>query len=343
MTLEPSEWPVLVTGAGGFVGGHVARHLAGLGHPVIGLARRDPITRPFDPATIAWQIGDLRDPEVRRRALAGVRGVVHSAGWVSLAADPKGEARAINVDATRALLEDASAAGVERFVHTSTLHTLAAGTAEHPANEDTPWNLGAVDSPYARTKREAEAIVLGGTDRLAGVVLCPGMVIGPRDTKPTSTRLLLALSRRRTTAVPPGGIPLVDTGVVARAHRGAIERGEPGRRYAVVGPYKSYPELARMVGMITSRPSRVYTFPEGFRGVARGVAGLIDAMARGRLIDISRASVSGGFLRLHVDGSRANALFELVHPSPLNSIHAALDDASRFGRAPWIKRLRAPG
>ena len=58
---EPTEWPVLVTGAGGFVGGHVARNLASAGHFVRGLSRRPPAVRPGDP-TIEWLIGDCRIP-----------------------------------------------------------------------------------------------------------------------------------------------------------------------------------------------------------------------------------------------------------------------------------------
>src|SRR5437660_939502 len=111
---------VLVTGAGGFVGGHVARALAEAGCRVRALSRRPPPTEPSDPP-IEWTPGDLRRAEDRARALAGVRGVVHSAGWVSLGSDPRGESRAVNVDATRALLDEGRAAGIDRFLYTSTL------------------------------------------------------------------------------------------------------------------------------------------------------------------------------------------------------------------------------
>ena len=125
---EPSDWPVLVTGAGGFVGGHIARELAGAGHRVRGLTRRPPSIEPGDPP-IEWLAGDLRDADVRRRALAGVRGVVHAASWVCLGLDPRGNSQAINVEATARLLAESAQAGVERFVYTLTLYTLAAGTA----------------------------------------------------------------------------------------------------------------------------------------------------------------------------------------------------------------------
>ncbi len=73
---DPADWPVLVTGASGFVGGHIARDLARRGHRVRALTRSAPHVEPGDPA-IDWVVGDLRIAGDRRRALRGVRGVIH--------------------------------------------------------------------------------------------------------------------------------------------------------------------------------------------------------------------------------------------------------------------------
>ena len=324
---EPHDWPVLVTGAAGFVGGHIARHLAHAGHCVRGLRRGGPAARSSDPE-IEWIVGDLRDPAIRRQAVAGVRAVIHAAGWVSLGRDPLGLSRAINVDATRDLLSDAERARVERFVLTSTLHTLAAGTASSPADETCPWNLECVDSPYARSKREAETLVRKSSrDGFTTVVLCPGMVLGSRDPKPTSTRLLHLLARSRVAFLPRGGIPIVDALVVARAHRRALTAGRPGERYAVVGPYLSYAELAGLVAEVTGRPRSIVPLPDMLERPLITIANLLERL--GWRNEFSATTVAGGFLQLHVSGDRGNACFGLVHPPPLESIRAALDDRGR--------------
>ena len=283
---------------------------------------------------IEWIVGDLRDPAIRHRAVAGARAVIHAAGWVSLGADPRGLGRAINVEATCGLLDVAQRASVERFVLTSTLHTLAAGTSTSPADETSPWNLECVDSPYARSKREAEALVLRASrEHFSTIVLCPGMVLGPRDPKPTSTRLLHLLARSRVAFLPRGGIPIVDAEVVARAHRRALILGRPGERYAVVGPYLSYPELARIVAAITGRPRTVIPLPDRLERPLKAIANLLERL--GLRNELSGTTVAGGFLHLHVSGNRADACFGLVHPPPLETVRAALDR-----RGPRLIRLR---
>src|SRR3954451_8504045 len=90
---------VLVTGAGGFVGGHVARTLAHEGYHVRALCRRPVEPDPGDPE-IEWLLGDLTDGRIREEAIRGVRGVVHVAGRVTLGLDRDGMSRRVNVDAT---------------------------------------------------------------------------------------------------------------------------------------------------------------------------------------------------------------------------------------------------
>src|SRR5262249_22734292 len=132
-----------------------------------------------------------------------------------------------------------------------------------PADEKTVWNLTALRSPYCETKREAERLVLE-RDRtgFGTVVLCPALVIGPRDVRPTSTRVLLHMARTPVAVLPLGGTPVVDARVVAEAHLRALQRGETGRRYVVAGPYLSYAELAFMVARLTGRPWRVVIIPD---------------------------------------------------------------------------------
>lgn len=341
-TALPPGWPVLVTGAGGFVGGHVARALAGAGYRVRALTRREPVVEPGDPP-MEWVRGDLCSGPDLAAAVDGVKGVVHCAGWVSMGPDRRGLARRVNVEATEALLDRAERAGVERFVYTSTLWTTAAGTPDRPADESSPWNLDTIRGPYSDTKREAERAVLDRNGpRLRTHVICPGLVVGTGDRRPTSTGLLLAMARWPVVILTGGGIPLIDARVLALAHRRALERGEPGRRYVVAGPYMSYPDMARLVARLALRPYRQVVIPDRAASPFRRFITALERASGGRLGEINGTGVAGGFLRLHVSGARADALFGLTHPAPIVSIYDALDDHRRAGRAPWLKRLRTP-
>ena len=315
---------MLVTGGSGFVGGHVARLLAASGHCVRALTRRPPRVEEGD-SPIDWIVGDLRDQAVRLRALEGVRGVIHTASWVSLGPDRLGVSHATNVEATGRLLAESAEAGAERFVYTSSLYSLAAGTPEQPADEFSAWNLERFDSAYMRTKRQAEKLVLAANGpRFSTIALCPGMVQGPRDTKPTSTKIAKAYARLLWRLSRRAGFRLSTRTCWRSPIDVALVCGEGGQRYAVVGPYLSYGDLAATVASLTGRPRFKICISDRLEPLVVAAAAWSGPVLRFWWPDVSRHLAAAGFLRLHIRGDRADVCFGLEHPPAVDSIARSL-------------------
>src|ERR1700737_3426074 len=148
MSLAPGL--CLVTGATGFVGSAVARALLETGRDVRVLARPSGDRRNLADLSVEVAEGSLEDAPSLARALAGCRYLFHVAAdyrlWVP---DPGAMFRA-NVDGTRALMEAALAAGVERIVYTSSVATLGL-VKDGIADETTPSAEADMIGPYKRS------------------------------------------------------------------------------------------------------------------------------------------------------------------------------------------------
>lgn len=119
---------VLVTGAAGFIGSTLCRQLAALERPLVTLTGRAPPRHP-QPArqyAVASFGGDLRDPDILGRALAGVDTVFHLAGVAHVDRAEPAELEAINVEGSRQLALAARESGVRRLVYFSSSQALAA-------------------------------------------------------------------------------------------------------------------------------------------------------------------------------------------------------------------------
>ena len=199
---------ILLTGASGFIGGHLAQRLAGEGHRLRCLVRATSDTSLLEALGAELVVGDLAAPPPDLGE--GCRAVVHCAAMVS-DWGTVAEIRRANVEGTRALL--AAAAGAERFVHFST-------TDVHRFRN---W--------YAQTKREAEEEVR--RVRPDAVIVRPATVYGPRSVEVVGE--IAAAIRNRSMFLIAGGRQiaglvyvdnLIDAVVLALTHDGA-----PGRAF----------------------------------------------------------------------------------------------------------------
>lgn len=167
----------LVTGATGFIGGHLAGRLIQDGYRVRCLVRESSDTSALEGLDAELVRGDLTDVGSLIDAAQGCRFVLHCGALVSDWATVE-EIRQVNVAGTRNVLEASSAASAERFVHVST--TDVYGYPGRPGIDETHVPTG-FSNWYSETKRAAEAEVRGAEQArgLNVVILRPATVYGP--------------------------------------------------------------------------------------------------------------------------------------------------------------------
>lgn len=171
---------VLVTGAGGFTGSHLANKLAELGAHVRAFVRRGGSERRLDERVEIF-FGDLTQPEDCELATEGVDTVFNVAAVFRQVGGGRSILEAVHVKATEHLMRAAKKRGVRRFVHTSTMG-VHGHVKNGPGDENTPYGPG---DDYQETKLEGELLArrLGTELSLPLTVIRPCGIYGPGDTR----------------------------------------------------------------------------------------------------------------------------------------------------------------
>jgi len=193
---------VLVTGATGFTGGHLARDLARRGYAVRALVRKSADAVALHADGIDPVVGALEQTQALAQAVEGVDVVYHIAAIYRQAGVSGDRYRIVNVDAVKNLIEAAASAGARRFVHCSTVGVH--GDVEHPpANEDAPLNPGDV---YQRTKLQGERVAreTAAARQLELTIARPTGIYGPGDRR--LLKLFRGVARRRFVVLGSGDI-----------------------------------------------------------------------------------------------------------------------------------------
>jgi nucleoside-diphosphate-sugar epimerase len=278
---------ILVTGASGFIGRALSRHLLAGGHRVRGLIRQ--ADEGGVPAGAEIVVGDLLDPSSLDRAAQGMEAVVHLACATGVARESL--ARAVNVEGTRSLLAAVARGGARRFVFLSSVSARRR-------------RMG----PYGRTKREGEALV--SASAFEWVILRPSLVYGPG---PDGLFARLSRSLQTLPVVPvigDGRLPIdpLDVGDLCLVIEQCLLRDDvTGKSYDVLGPERmSFDEMLRRLGASLGASPRLLHVPPA---IALPLARLLGAvLARPPL---SEDNVLGMISPADVDGEPARRDFAI--------------------------------
>lgn len=251
--------PTLVTGASGFIGGHVLRVLLERGDTVRAMVRGE---NRLTCRGVDLVEGDLRDAASLARAVAGCAVVFHVAADYRLWVKNPRDMFESNVQGTSNLIRAARSAGVERFIYTSTV-----GCVNVPKNgvgdETMLVSREEMSGPYKRSKFEAEQVALeAARSGFPVVIVNPTAPIGDHDAKPTPTgKIVLDFLKGNLPAYIDTGLNLVDVRDVAAGHLLACEKGRVGERYILGAENLTLGEILQRLSGITGKPAPAMKLP----------------------------------------------------------------------------------
>ena len=229
--MNPNKPSILITGASGMVGGHIALQLLSAGISIRLLVRNRKKTEHYlnelivfyklelklSDSNIEWCEGDLSDIPALEIAMQGMTSIIHAAALVSVYSSDTSKMNKSNIEGTANLVNLALVHEIEWFGYVSSVATLGPNP-DGLVDEDYFWKPGKHHTIYATSKYMAEQEVWRGQEEgLSVMVVNPAFIIGPSTEERSSARVFYQLNR---------GIPgfingeggYVDVRDVANAH-----------------------------------------------------------------------------------------------------------------------------
>ncbi|MBH0777858.1 NAD-dependent epimerase/dehydratase family protein [Nocardia bovistercoris] len=297
----------LVIGASGFLGSHVTRTLAARGEPVRALVRATSSRRALADLDAEIVVGDIDDPDSLRAAMRDIDTVyycvVDARPWLR---DPAPLFRT-NVTGLRTVLDVAVAAGLRRFVFTSSIATLPIG-ADLVDEESGAHNWLRRGGAYVRSRVAAEDLVLEyARERgLPAVAMCVANTYGSGDFLPTPHGGFVAAAARGKMPFYIGGVGAEVVGIrdAAEALILAGERGEVGQRYIVSAGFRRTRELLDFAASVTGAPPPRYGVPRAALPVAGAIGELVARLTR-KDVRVTRTTMRLMHIMTPLDNAKA--------------------------------------
>lgn len=200
---------ILLTGATGLLGSHIAFELVSKGEKIRALKRKgssialtEKIFQFYSNNAkplldkIEWVEGDVLDLGSLEDAMEGLTHVYHCAAIISFIPKEKDKMLLTNIEGTANVVNAAMHAGVKKFCHISSIASLGFTIDNSVIDENLWWKNDPENSYYAISKYNSEREVWRATEEGMDVVIVnPSMIIGPGDSTKSSTEIFGVLQK----------------------------------------------------------------------------------------------------------------------------------------------------
>jgi len=257
---------VLLTGATGLLGNHIARILTEKGYSVRAIVREKSDLSILEGLNIEFVKGQITDTLTWQKALQGCGALIHAATDTSQLSTRFKAYREIHIKAVKTMIEAATVSDLKKLVYVSTANCFGSSSKGRPAHEGSGCNMEHYGSAYVNTKLESQRLILQSVaeKNLPAVVVNPAFMLGSHDPKPSSGQIILHFNSKKIIFYPPGGKSIIHVRDAATACVNALEKGKSGECYLLANENMTFREFIRKLNIITGNKAVMIPLPKWF-------------------------------------------------------------------------------
>ena len=314
-----NETPVFITGATGFFGSYLVRHLLEQGYTRIRALRRAGSSDCLlgDAAhSLEWVEGDLLDQFALEDALDGIRQVYHCAGIAPFTPHDTHTMMTVNVEGTANLINAALYQQVEKLLHVSSTATLGRIRNGSTLDESSKWQRSRFNTSFALSKFKAEQEAWRGVaEGLNVAIINPALMLGSGkwDSGPCQ---FFKLAHKGFPFFPQGATGFVDVRDAARFAHQFMESDASAQRYILCAENRTYHWLLTQISSALGQPPPKYPANLLLRSAGWRLAKL-KALFNGKSPILTRETAQLTAWRFSFDGGRATEDFDFQY-LPIN-------------------------
>ncbi|MFD1140127.1 NAD-dependent epimerase/dehydratase family protein [Larkinella insperata] len=320
---------VLLTGATGLLGVHVAGELLRQGYAVKAVYRSFPRQMNKLPwfSDIEWVKAAITERSDLETALTDCQAVIHAAARTDPYPTDLAAYYDVNVGSTEHLLEIVRRREGVRLVYVSTASVFRPGSLASPATEESPYAFDLMASGYIASKYEAQLRILEAVQQgVDAVVVNPTFMLGPYDFKPSSGAVIRYVMQNRAVFYPGGGgKSFVDVRDAARATVNALRLGRVGECYLLASENLSYDHFFPLLAHVSGQKKHLFPMPVPLLRMAGDLGSFGERIFR-RGLPLNRINATLLTQENYYSGKKAQNELEM----PTSPVRRAMEDAMQW-------------